>query len=134
MIYLGLGPRVARTARGTALLARLLVSLDPLVGAEAGGVPRPPKDPWNLWIYRVRLNGNAEEESRSGQYWIGTEINANRVTERWKLQFGAEQEYSARRFILSDGSERRFVLRSGEATARAVRSRDDHWSVGTIAE
>jgi hypothetical protein len=134
MIHVGLATRVARRSRGAQLLDRLLVAYDPLVGDAAGAPPAPPSDPWNLWVYRVRLNGNAESESRSGEYELSGEVSANRITETWKLQFDAEQEYNARRFELSDGSERRFILRSAETTARVVRSLSDHWSVGTIAE
>jgi hypothetical protein len=134
MIHVGLATRVARRSRGAQLLDRLLVAYDPLVGDAAGAPPAPPRDPWNLWVYRVRLNGNAESESRSGEYELSGEVSANRITETWKLQFDAEQEYNARRFELSDGSERRFILRSAETTARVVRSLSDHWSVGTIAE
>ncbi len=133
MIHVGLATRVAGRPRGAQLLERLLVSYDPLVGDDASPA-QPPRDPWNLWVYRVRLNGNSEAESRSGEYELSGEVSANRITETWKLQFDAENEYQARRFELSDGSERRFILRSAEATARVVRSLSDHWSVGTRGE
>ncbi len=130
MIHVGLATRVARGSRGAQLLERLLVQYDPLVGDQAVSTQQP-KDPWNLWVYRVRLNGNAESESRSGEYRLSGSLGANRVTEEWRLEFNADNEYRARRFELSDGAERTFILRSAQATARIVRSLSDHWSVGT---
>lgn len=132
MVHVGLVSRLARSAQGAGLAERLLVAYDPLVG-EAGVPVQAPRDPWNLWVYRIRLNGNAESESRSGEYRLFGALSANRVTEEWKLEFNADNEYRARRFKLSDGGERRFILRSAQATARIVRSVSEHWSVGTRA-
>ncbi|HMS02726.1 MAG TPA: hypothetical protein PKE51_07115, partial [Gemmatimonadaceae bacterium] len=129
MVHVGLASRVARGARGARLLERLLVAYDPLAGESAE--PVQPRDRWNLWVYRVRLNGNTEAESRSSEYRLSGSLSANRITETWKLEFNADNEYRARRFELSDGSERRFVLRSAQATSRIVRSLSDHWSVGS---
>lgn len=131
MIHVGLATRVARGARGAQLLERLLVAYDPLVGSTPGARPVQPRDRWNLWVYRVRLNGNTEAESRSSEYRISGALSANRVTETWKLEFNADNEYRARRFELSNGSERRFILRSAQSTSRIVRSLSDHWSVGS---
>jgi len=129
MVHVGLAARVARGARGARLLERLLVAYDPLAGDAVA--PVQPRDRWNLWVYRVRLNGNTEAESRSSEYRLSGSVSANRITEAWKLEFNADNEYRARRFELSDGSERRFVLRSAQATSRVVRSLSDHWSVGS---
>ncbi len=130
MVHVGLVSRLARSAQGSGLAERLLVAYDPQVGA-AGAVTRPPRDPWNLWVYRIRVNGNAESESRAGEYRLFGALSANRITEEWKLELNADNEYRARRFELSDGGERRFILRSAQATARVVRSLSEHWSVGT---
>ncbi len=130
MVHVGLVSRLARGAEGARLAERLLIAYDPLVGAEDRAM-QAPRDPWNLWVYRIRANGNAESESRSGEYRVSGALSANRVTEDWKLEFNADNEYRARRFKLSDGGERRFILRSAQATARVVRSVSEHWSVGT---
>jgi len=87
-------------------------------------------DPWNFWVYRVRLNGTGNSESRSSSYEVNGSVNASRVTEGWKISFNGQNEYRANRFKLSDSTERRFILRSVDASARVVRSLSDHWSVG----
>ncbi len=131
MIHVGLASRIARRAQGARLLDHLLVSFDPLVAGTVGADVSPPNDPWNLWVYRVRLSGNSAAESRSSEYQLSAFASANRITEDWKLEFNASNDYRANRFELSDGTERRFVLRSANAGARLVRSFSDHWSVGT---
>jgi len=130
MVHVGLVSRVARGAEGARLAERLLIAYDPLVGGAATPV-RAPRDPWNLWVYRVRLNGNAESESRSGEYRLFGALSANRVTEQLKMEFNVDNEYRARRFKLSDGTDRRFILRSAQATSRVVHSVSEHWSVGS---
>ncbi len=130
MVHVGLVSRIARGAEGARLAERLLIAYDPLVGGEATPM-RAPRDPWNLWVYRIRMNGNAESESRAGEYRLFGAISANRITEDWKLEFNVDNEYRARRFELSDGTDRRFILRSAQATSRIVRSLSEHWSVGS---
>lgn len=88
-------------------------------------------DKWNLWVYRFRLSGDGNAESRASEYELSGEFSATRVTEDWKLTFDGENEYEAEQFTLRDGTEREFVLRSADVNARAVKSLTQHWSVGT---
>lgn len=88
-------------------------------------------DRWNLWVYRFRLSGNGDAESRASEYELSAEFSATRVTEIWKITFDGEHEYEAERFTLRDGTEREFILRSAELNAKVVRSVSDHWSVGS---
>ena len=90
-------------------------------------------DPWNLWIYRLRINGSGGAESRSSNYELGGPVGASRVTEDWKVSFFAQDDYRANRFTLSSGAERHFILRSLDANVRVVRSVSGHWSVGACA-
>jgi hypothetical protein len=132
MVHVGLVSRLARNAQASGLAERLMVAYAPPEGDDIT-VGQTPADPWNLWVYRIRVNGNAESESRSGEYRLFGSLGANRITEEWKLEFNADNEYRSRRFQLSDGGERQFILRSAQTTARVVRSLSDHWSVGTRA-
>ncbi len=101
--------------------------------APAAPALKTLNDPWNFWVYRTRLNGAGNAESRSSSYDLNASLNASRVTEDWKISFNAGQQYRDSRYTLSDGAERWFVLRSAEASARAVKSLDDHWSLGARA-
>ncbi len=97
---------------------------------EAGTSASIPQDLWNLWVYRVRMNGNGSAESRSKDYRIRGALSATRITDDWKLTFSADNEYRSDQFTLSDGRERQFILRSTNINGRIVRSLTDHWSVG----
>lgn len=102
--------------------------------APANQAPAPAMrtldDPWDFWVYRIRLNGTGNSESRSSSYEVTGNVSASRVTEEWKLSINGQNEYRANRFQLSDSTERRFFLRSLDASARVVRSLSDHWSIG----
>lgn len=112
---------------------RLSVRYD--VPADAPPVPVMTdfRDPWDFWVFRLRGNGAGSAESRGSSYELTGNASASRVTERWKLVAFAQNEYRANRFELSNGTERRFILRSADANLRLVRSVDDHWSVGARA-
>lgn len=101
--------------------------------SNASSAPRMStlKDPWDFWVYRLRLNGSGNAESRSSSYEVMTNVNASRTTEVWKLSFNGHQEYRANKFKLSSGEERRFALRAADVSARVVKSLTDHWSVGS---
>ena len=98
---------------------------------EDDGVAAQPSDPWDLWIYRVRLNGNGSAESRASEYEVSGGVSAARVTDTWKLSFEAEHEYESEQFTLRDGTDRQFILRSVDMDARVVRSVTEHWSIGS---
>jgi hypothetical protein len=112
---------------------RFSVSWAAPVGAPATSPANALVDPWDFWVIRLRGNGSGGAESRSSNYEFSSGISASRVTEAWKVSFNANQQYRANRFKLSDGSERRFFLRSADASARLVKSVDTHWSVGARA-
>jgi hypothetical protein len=127
---IGLAPMAMRLPGGERFSLRYDVP-----GGKAATAPRMTelKDPWNFWVYRLRANGSGSAESRGSNYELTANANASRVTEDWKLALNARSEYRSNTFKLSNGTERRFMLRSADANARVVRSLSDHWSVGTRA-
>lgn len=102
-------------------------------GSQATSPMSALNDPWDFWVVRLRANGAGGAESRSSNYEFSSGISASRVTDDWKVSFNAQQSYRANRFTLSDGTDRRFALRSADASARVVKSIDTHWSVGARA-
>ena len=129
VIKIGLAPFAMRLPGGD----RFSVLYTAPANAPAAPALSSLNDPWDFWVYRLRLNGGGNAESRSSAYEVNANVNASRVTEVWKVSFNAGQQYRDSRFTLSDGSERRFFLRSADASARMIRSVSDHWSVGTRA-
>jgi len=96
-----------------------------------GGIGSVIRDPWNFWVYRLRANGSGNAETLNSSYNINGSVNVSRTTELWKLSLNMYEEYRANTFTLSDGSDRTYILRSSDMSARVVRSVTEHWSVGT---
>ncbi len=93
--------------------------------------PVPVDDPWNLWVFRVRVGGEVEGEDRQSSYSANGSLSASRVTEDWKLDFEATGRYTRDRFELSDGEELISIIKDYEFEALVVKSLGPHWSVGT---
>jgi hypothetical protein len=51
-------------------------------------------DPWNYWIFEVNGSGNFEKESQRERISVEFGIDANRITEEWKLRGRAELNFS----------------------------------------
>ncbi len=127
VLRIGLLPFAMQTAEASRFSVAYTAPAGEVVTSALSGV----RDPWDFWVYRLRVNGSGNAESRSSNYEVNGSINASRVTEDWKLSFNAYDEYRANSFTLSDSTERSYILRSMDASARIVRSISDHWSIGT---
>ena len=53
-----------------------------------------PTDPWNQWVFDVGVSGSADVQEREYNYEAEGRLNAERVTEAWKvdIQLDGEQE------------------------------------------
>ncbi|MFM8781480.1 MAG: hypothetical protein ACKOFO_08445, partial [Gemmatimonadota bacterium] len=101
--------------------------------ANAPAAPKMTEvqDPWNLWVYRTRLNGGGGAESRASNSEVTGKVTASRITEDWKVIFYFQNEYRYNRFTVTDTTSREYIRRNGDAIARVVRSITDHWSIGS---
>ncbi|MEY2733008.1 MAG: hypothetical protein RL340_67 [Gemmatimonadota bacterium] len=101
--------------------------------ANAPAAPRMSdvQDPWNLWVYRTRLNGGGGAESRASNYEVTGNVTASRITEDWKVIFYLQNEYRFNRFKVTDTTSREYIRRNGDAVARVVKSVTEHWSIGS---
>ncbi len=88
------------------------------------------EDPWNLWVFSVQLDGSYESDERSSEREWEMELGADRVTERWKMTFGARLNHSREHFELEDGDELDVVRRDRRVSGFAARSLGPHWSAG----
>jgi len=133
---LGLAPFVARTP----IASRLRVGL-------ANGVVAPTlnarsmKDRWNLWLYRVDGNINANGEQLVKTTNLSTTLSAARTTEQWKINLGATGSYNERDFkvfvansatpAVRDTVSVIVLQRASNINALFGRTINAHWTVGT---
>jgi len=111
------------------LPAGLDLSVEP---KDVEGGPPPANDPWNLWVYRLGAGGSyqAEESTRETEWRLNA--SADRVTEAWKISFGANLEKNTQRFNLDDEEDEPFKVSrdSSELESFVGRSLGPHWSIG----
>jgi hypothetical protein len=91
-------------------------------------------DPWNFWVFNVRLNGELDAESRTTGYELGGEINASRTTEDWKIRLEVGGDLDRTRFTLDDGRKFTATRDGWRAEALVARSLNWKWSGGFVAE
>ncbi|MFO7303005.1 MAG: hypothetical protein DIU54_011365 [Acidobacteriota bacterium] len=94
----------------------------------------PASDPWNLWVFEVGGNGSFEAEQRSREMSWEIEVEADRVTHDWLLNFRADVEYEFESFDIDDEDDggRTVEVTTRERAARLflARSLGSHWSAG----
>ena len=99
-------------------------------------LPVPPpsgqvvSDPWNAWAFTVGMNGFANVESSTSRLNLNGTVDADRVTEGWKLNIGANYNRNRSRFQLTD-REVIAILTNWGVTGLAVKTVTTHWSAGT---
>lgn len=123
---LGLVEHVARTPTGQLLDIRFLGDEAEARAAQAG----PEDDPWNLWVFDIRIGGEIEGESRQSSSSFDARVSANRVTRASKIELRVRGEYEEQSFELSDGEMLTSITRDGDADGLVVWSLTPHWSLG----
>ena len=92
-------------------------------------------DPWNLWVYRVRMRGSMEGESFQSAYDLEGSVIADRVAEDYKISFGIGGEYSSEEFEDTDTGEKITNVQEYYAAGiESVWSLTPKWSFGAFAE
>jgi hypothetical protein len=134
-LSIGLVPYVASTRLGK---QRLLISwAKPEGGAETKPEAAKQKDPWNFWLFTLRLNSYfSGEESQNFLNW-NTEIEANRTTEQIKTRIEFNGSFNRSSFTFFEDTTKREVISTQEyysAEGLAVRSLGQHWSFGVQSE
>lgn len=87
-------------------------------------------DKWDYWIFRTRLRGSFNGEESRNSYYISSSIDADRITEEWKLRLGADLNYDEENYNYAGAENYSSFTRSLAAHARIVKSLTDHWSLG----
>ncbi len=90
-------------------------------------------DPWNQWTFRVGLSGNLDLREARTNTRLNPSLNADRVTDDWKLNFSGRVDFRRDRRELSDGREIRDDRDDWRLNTLVVRSVTGHISVGVDA-
>lgn len=106
--------------------------LDVTVRAPSSDVPvaAPVDDIWNLWVFGVSTGASLEAEETNRESRWDLTFTADRVTDRWKMAFGARFDEQREAFAIDDGGE--LEVRRTERTAEwfVARGLGPHWSFG----
>ena len=126
---------LVRFAARTDDAAKLSVSFaEPAAGAA--GTPAgaaPARDPWNFWVYSASASGNTNRERQVQFSSIRGSLSADRVTETWKMNLSASENYNESKFRLDDTTELTSLRRGFGLNALVVKSLSAHWSTGLRA-
>jgi uncharacterized protein DUF481 len=100
--------------------------------APAGATTSPaqqPKDPWNLWVFEVGMNGYFSGESQTKQSHLNGSLEASRVSEKWKFRTELEANRSHSSFQL-ENDVFKSTTSSYSLSSLLVRSLSKQWSLG----
>ena len=98
--------------------------------AQSRQAATPARDRWNLWVYSIGADGSIEAEESNRQASWDFRFSADRVTEQWKLSFGASADQERETFDLDEDDP--FVVDQGERELEffLARSLGPRWSFG----
>jgi len=120
----GLVRYVARTDAVT----RLNVTVSGATGSSASS--QSQRDRWNLWVFRVGMNGwfNGEETYRGAN--IHGNVSADRISTHWKTRINFSQSYSQTEFELDPTTTFVNIQRQYGSNVLHAYALGPHWSVG----
>lgn len=98
-LRLGLVPFVNRTPEAD----HLEITYEPPTENEEA--PTPEEDPWNQWVFDVGTSASADLQEREYSYEVEGDLNAERVTEAWKIDFRLDGEQEVDVFEREDTTD-----------------------------
>ena len=129
VLRLGLVRYLARTPDG----AKLTVTMPAAAEDAAKGIGLKPTDPWHNWVFTTSANTFLNGESRQRFSNFSGEIEANKVTDQWKISFSLSGSKNSSRFTLPDSTIFTDKTSYYSIDGFAGRSIDEHWSAGLAA-
>ncbi len=90
-------------------------------------------DPWDYWVFRMSINTYFNGEQSSSYKSLNGSLSANRVTEHLKINLSVNANYNDNIFEYEDAGVTTTdlsVSRGQSFYGLAVKSIDDHWSIG----
>lgn len=128
MLKIGLVRYTARTSIGER------IEITYISPDTAERTPQVEEDPWNYWIFRIRIGAFLRGEERQRFVSGNGSLSANRTTEEWKITLSAFGFYGEDHFEFEDGSTFTSVSRNYGANVFAARSLGEHWSAAALVE
>ena len=125
---IGLG--LARYVVKGALADRLSLTFSAPTDQAGGAGGQQPHDPWNLWVFRLSVNGGLNGESQNKNNRISGSLRADRVSEAWKFRVSASANRNNSSYTLSDSSLYKTHTSRYNGNVLLVRSLGGHWSAG----
>lgn len=109
-----------------------------IVDFENGQAPGEPlsvqanaeDDPWNHWVYRIRLETDTRTEDRRDSESYQTSASAGRTTDMWRVGMGARYSYRESNFEFEDGETFKNVSRATSYYGQVIRTLAPHWGLG----
>jgi hypothetical protein len=126
IIKMGLMPYVAQTS----LAEQLDIQYD---DKKIESISESQEDPWDYWIFNIDLGGGMNAEESVKGYTVLSSIEADRVTEEWKIKNSFELMYEEEKFS-NDEEYLISTLRKWEANSEIIRSLSGRWSAGIFGE
>ena len=107
---------------------RLTISVAESGTAQAQTAPQ--HDRWNAWVFRVGMRSwfNGEATYKSAD--LNGNLNADRITERWKTRIAMNQSYNENEFELDSVTTFVNIQRRYSGNLLHARGLGEHWSVG----
>ena len=93
-------------------------------------VADPDDDPWNYWVYRIRMETDFRTEDRRDSQSYRASASAGRTTNLWRTGMGVFYSYRESNFEFEDGSTFKNVSRSTNYFGQVIRTLAPHWGVG----
>lgn len=91
-------------------------------------------DPWNSWIFKIGISSNFSGEQSQEYLRFSGDLDARRITNKWKIHFRYDQNYYRRSFTSEDseGNETKdiYITEDREFFGLQALSLNDHWTVG----
>lgn len=89
------------------------------------------KDKWDYWVFQVAMRGGFSGEEYITSYHVNGDIDADRITEEWKIRLSAGYNYDEESYTFIDTDPYLSSSKSWNVRGLVVKSISNHWSLGT---
>lgn len=84
--------------------------------------PAPDEDPWDQWVFDVGTSASGNLQDREYSYEIEGDLNAERVTEAWKIDFRLDGEQEVDVFEREDTTDIRSTSESYDFDGEVIKT------------